>query len=77
MDIELVQKVAASVPIPVIASGGIGNLGHIEESVTQTTVDAIAMAHVLHYDKVKLSDIHQWAKKKETIDIRTVDNLHD
>jgi cyclase len=75
MDVELIDKVASSVPIPVIASGGIGSLSDIENAVTSKHVDAIAMAHVLHYDKLKLSEIHGWAKSRSDLDVRCVDDI--
>jgi len=75
MDVELIDKVASSVPIPVIASGGIGSLSDIENVALQGHADAIAMAHVLHYDKLNLSEIHQWAKSQPELEIRCVDKV--
>ena len=37
------------VDVPVIASGGMGNLGDLEAVVLNSGADAVAMAHVLHY----------------------------
>lgn len=75
MDVDLINKVASSVPIPVIASGGVGSLGDIEKVVAEKQVDAIAMAHVLHYDNLKLSEIHEWAKSRKDLDVRCVDKI--
>lgn len=56
-DLELTRAVAMAVTIPVIASGGMGEVGHLRDVVEHTGVNAVAMAHVLHYGKVSLADI--------------------
>lgn len=70
MDLDLIKAVSNSVSIPVIASGGIGSIDHISEVVNYTNVDAIAMAHVLHYDTCNLAQIHNWAKKQDKFEMR-------
>ena len=56
-DLELSEIVSKAVSIPVIASGGAGKSEHIEELLTSTVVDAVAVASVLHYDLLKVSEI--------------------
>lgn len=58
-DYELVKKISTSVPIPVIASGGMGHLDHLEKVVKEGHADAVAMAHVLHYGKMTIMDIRE------------------
>lgn len=60
-DVELVKAVTDSVSIPVIASGGMGNLDHLGEVVNTGNCDAVAMAHVLHYNKLELPEIRRYA----------------
>lgn len=60
-DIALVSAVATSVPIPVIASGGMGTPNDLIRVVQQGRADAVAMAHVLHYRKYSLAEIRQCA----------------
>ncbi len=48
-DIELTRKIAEAVPIPVIASGGAGNLSHVVEVILQGRADAVSLASMLHY----------------------------
>lgn len=60
-DCELVRKVAAAVPIPVIAGGGMGSADHLIEVVKSGKADAVAMASVLHYNKMSLRDIKEAA----------------
>ena len=49
-DLELTAAIAGSVPIPVIACGGAGEVSHVGEVVTQGHADAVCLASVLHYD---------------------------
>lgn len=60
-DIELVRAVASAVPIPVIASGGMGTLEHVVEVVQQGKADAVAMADVLHYRRLEMHQIREAA----------------
>jgi len=48
-DIELTRAVADAVPIPVIASGGVGTLQHLAEGVTRGGADAVLAASIFHY----------------------------
>lgn len=48
-DLELVEQVAASVDIPVIASGGAGNYQHMIEVVTNAGASAVAAASIFHF----------------------------
>lgn len=56
-DVDLVRQVTDRVDIPVIASGGMGTPDHLVEVVQDGGADAVAMAHVLHYDKCGLPDL--------------------
>jgi cyclase len=56
-DIDLVHAVATSVDIPVIASGGMGSTEHLFDVVERGAADAVAMADVLHYERLTLEEI--------------------
>lgn len=60
MDIELIQHVSKDLHVPLVVSGGIGNLDHIKTVVEQCRVDGIAMAHALHYDTLSIEEIRQY-----------------
>jgi cyclase len=62
-DLELVRAVAQAVTIPVIASGGMGNFQHLLDVARDGKADAVAMAHVLHYDVLPLAEIRREAQK--------------
>ena len=55
-DTELCAAVTNVVEVPVILSGGMGTLSHATDAV-QSGADALAVAHVLHYDKLSVDQI--------------------
>lgn len=56
-DIDLIRQVSQAVPVPVIASGGMGTVAHFVEAAKEGQADGIAMADVLHYKRLSLGDI--------------------
>ena len=56
-DLELNQAVGEAVSIPVIASGGAGTVSDITKLMTESNVDAVAVASLLHYNLATISDI--------------------
>jgi imidazole glycerol-phosphate synthase subunit HisF len=48
-DLELTRAVADAVPVPVIASGGVGSLDHLADGVQQGGADAVLAASIFHY----------------------------
>jgi imidazole glycerol-phosphate synthase subunit HisF len=58
-DEALNYAVANVVTIPVIASGGAGKADHISSLLNNSSVDAVAVASVLHYDIHEVKDLKQ------------------
>jgi len=48
-DLELTRAVAEAVAVPVIASGGAGELHHLSEGIIQGAADAVLCASIFHY----------------------------
>jgi len=48
-DLELTRTISDAVPIPVIASGGVGNLDHLVEGILQGHADAVLAASIFHF----------------------------
>jgi cyclase len=48
-DLELTRAVADAVPVPVIASGGVGTLDHLADGIQQGGADAVLAASIFHY----------------------------
>lgn len=69
MDVDLLRAVNRRVTVPVIASGGVGNLRHFVDAVREGGADAVAMAYVLHYGKLILGDVRKFALE-QGIDVR-------
>ena len=58
-DIELTSAVCKIINIPVIASGGAGNISHITEVLQKTGAEAALLASLLHYEELTISEIKQ------------------
>jgi len=56
-DIDLVKAVEEIVDIPIIASGGMGELEDLDAVIFKAGADAVAMAHVLHYQKYSVDKL--------------------
>jgi cyclase len=48
-DLALTAAVSRAVPVPVIASGGVGNLQHLVDGITKGRADAVLAASIFHY----------------------------
>ena len=48
-DLELTRAVADAVPVPVIASGGVGTLDHLADGIQRGGADAVLAASIFHY----------------------------
>lgn len=48
-DLALVRAIADAVPVPVIASGGVGNLQHLADGILQGRADAVLAASIFHF----------------------------
>jgi len=55
-DLELTRRVADAVSIPVIASGGVGNLDHLVEGVSKGHADAVLAASIFHFGEFTVGD---------------------
>ena len=50
-DIELMTKISSKVNIPLIASGGVGNLDHLVDGIKLGNASAVLAASIFHYGK--------------------------
>lgn len=58
-DVVLTRAVSEAVSVPIIASGGMGNMGHFLDVVNKGKADAVAVANVLHYCLMSIQEIRQ------------------
>ncbi len=56
-DIPLVEQVTNTVSVPVIASGGMGNVDDLVAAVKEGGASAIAMADILHFNRMRIDEI--------------------
>lgn len=59
-DIELTRRVAEAVGIPVIASGGAGNMRHFKDVLTDGKADAALAASLFHFGEMTISDLKNY-----------------
>lgn len=59
-DIELTRRVAEAVGIPVIASGGAGNMQHFKDVLTEGKADAALAASLFHFGEMTISDLKNY-----------------
>jgi cyclase len=55
-DLELTRSISEAVDVPVIASGGVGNLDHLVEGVLQGRADAVLAASIFHFGEYTVGE---------------------
>jgi imidazole glycerol-phosphate synthase subunit HisF len=58
-DLELTRTIADSVSIPVIASGGVGNLDHLVAGVREGHASAVLAASIFHFGQHTIAEAHK------------------
>ena len=55
-DLDLTRAICDAVSVPVIASGGVGNLEHLAEGVTEGHADAVLAASIFHFGEYSIHE---------------------
>ena len=63
-DIDLMSKISAKVNIPVIASGGVGNLDHLVDGI-KSGASAVLAASIFHYGTYSVNEAKQYLASKD------------
>ena len=63
-DLELTRAIAEEVSIPVIASGGAGNLEHFYDALTEGKADAALAASLFHYKELEIKEVKEYLREK-------------
>ncbi len=63
-DIELTAAVSDAVEIPVIASGGAGNLDHLVEVLDRGRADAVLAASIFHFGEYTVGDVKRYLAER-------------
>ncbi len=59
-DLKLTRAISRAVPIPVIASGGVGNLDHLVAGVQEGEADAVLAASIFHFAQYSVGEAKQY-----------------
>jgi cyclase len=59
-DIELTGRIADCVPVPVIASGGVGTIEHMYEGLTAGKADAVLAASIFHFREITIKEVKEY-----------------
>ena len=68
-DIELTRMISENVSIPVIASGGAGNLEHFKDALTTGKADAALAASLFHFKELEIKEVKNYLRQ-EGISVR-------
>jgi len=68
-DIELTKKISSNLNIPVIASGGVGNLDHLKTGITEGGASAVLAASIFHFGVYSIKEAKEYLKK-ENVPVR-------
>ena len=63
-DLALKQKVSRAVKVPIIASGGVGNLQHLAEGVLEGEADAVLAASIFHFGEFTIGEAKAYMAAK-------------
>lgn len=63
-DLDLTRAVSENVGIPVIASGGAGNMQHFYDAFTEGKADAVLAASLFHFGEISIGDLKDFLTQK-------------
>ncbi len=63
-DIPITRAISEAVDIPIIASGGAGNLEHIYEALTDGKADAALAASIFHFRELSIGEVKQYLRER-------------
>ena len=68
-DLALTRAISDAVSVPVIASGGVGNLDHLAEGVTEGGADAVLAASIFHFAEYSIEEAKR-AMAAKNVEVR-------
>ena len=63
-DLPLTRAVSDAVKVPVIASGGVGNLQHLADGVTEGRADAVLAASIFHFGEYTIREAKEYLRHR-------------
>ena len=62
-DIDILSKISQNIDIPVIASGGVGDLQHLVDGVKIGNASGVLAASIFHYGKFSIQEAKKFMKE--------------
>jgi imidazole glycerol-phosphate synthase subunit HisF len=62
-DLELTRTISDAVEVPIIASGGVGNLDHLVDGVKLGGADAVLAASIFHYGEYSVGEAKRYMQQ--------------
>lgn len=69
MDLELISSISSRATVPVIASGGVGHPKDICDAVVQSSIDAVGIGDLLHFERSSIQEIKEYVTQ-HGVDVR-------
>jgi cyclase len=63
-DIQLTRRIVDAVGIPVIASGGVGNLEHLYQGLVEGGADAVLAASIFHFGEHTIAEVKRYLQTR-------------
>jgi cyclase len=63
-DLKLTRAISDAVPVPVIASGGVGNLQHLVDGVIEGRADAVLAASIFHFGEYSVPEAKRYMQER-------------
>ncbi len=63
-DLDLTSRISGAVHVPVIASGGVGNLQHLVDGIVEGKADAVLAASIFHFGKHTVPEAKQYMAER-------------
>lgn len=70
-DLALTREISEAIPVPVIASGGVGNLQHLVDGVVEGKADAVLAASIFHFGQFSIREAKEFMMS-QGVEIRLV-----
>jgi len=66
-DLGLTRAISDAVPVPVIASGGVGNLQHLVDGVLDGGADAVLAASIFHFGEYTIPQAKAYMRERGVV----------
>ncbi len=72
-DLELTSRISDAVPVPIIASGGVGTIEHMYDGLTIGRADAVLAASIFHFREITIQEVKNYLSRR-SVPMRILSN---